>query len=278
MAAMEKSVIDGKVAFSRSDSANKNISWLSLIVPQDARIIQEILEDYKVSKNIPSALNQFETNGQYYENRYQHSIDWIDENNHAVISNGPFYLDRYSPESRTIVVKSFDFGDYPLPPGKWNEFELIEFPKIISIEIDELLSNNSNTQIPIITTNSSEIHYFISNSLGEIILEGQAPVDNDKSIVTLDEKTLSKLDIGAYTLKVFAASDDALRPYEYSTSFLVSETLTALPHAEITTTLSESNQNDYSSLLLIVILILGAAVIFVVKIRVKRKQKSLYPN
>ncbi len=275
MVAMEKSVIDGKVAFSRSDAANKNISWLSLIIPQDAKIIQSILEDYKVSNNIPSALNQFETDTGYYENRYQQSIDWIDEKNHAVISNGPFYLDRYSPESRMIVVKSFDFGDYPFPPGKWNEFELIEFPKIVSIEIDKLLAKSSSHQIPIITANSSEIHYFISNSLGEIISEGKVPVDNDNSIVVLDEKTLSKLDTGSYTLKVFAASDEAMRPYEYSTSFLVSDTLTSLPHAEITTTLSESNQSDYSSLLIIVILILSAAVIFVVKARVKRGQKSI---
>tara|TARA_B100000029_G_scaffold210154_1_gene207966 strand:+ start:941 stop:3433 length:2493 start_codon:yes stop_codon:yes gene_type:complete len=275
MVAMEKSVIDGKVAFSRSDAANKNISWLSLIIPQDAKIIQMILEDYKVSNNIPSALNQFETDTGYYENRYQQSIDWIDEKNHAVISNGPFYLDRYSPESRMIVVKSFDFGDYPFLPGKWNEFELIEFPKIVSIEIDKLLAKSSSHQIPIITANSSEIHYFISNSLGEIISEGKVPVDNDNSIVVLDEKTLSKLDTGSYTLKVFAASDEAMRPYEYSTSFLVSDTLTSLPHAEITTTLSESNQSDYSSLLIIVILILSAAVIFVVKARVKRGQKSI---
>ena len=56
---------------------------------------------------------------------------------------------------------------------------------------------------------------------------------------------------------------------------LVSDTLTSLPHAEITTTLSESNQSDYSSLLIIVILILSAAVIFVVKARVKRGQKSI---
>ena len=147
--------------------------------------------------------------------------------------------------------------------------------KIVSIEIDKLLAKSSNNQIPIITTNSSEIHYFISNSLGEIISEGKVPVDNDKSIVVLDEKTLSKLDTGSYTLKVFAASDEAMRPYEYSTSFLVSDTLTSLPHAEITTTLSESNQSDYSSLLIIVILILSAAVIFVVKARVKRGQKSI---
>ena len=38
-----------------------------------------------------------------------------------------------------IVVKSFDFGDYPFPPGKWNEFELIEFPKIVSILSGEII-------------------------------------------------------------------------------------------------------------------------------------------
>ena len=133
MAAMEKSVIDGTVAFSRSDATTKNVSWLSLIIPQDAKIIQHILEDYKINKHTPAALDKFETNIQYFEDRYQQSIDWIVENDHAIISNGPFYLDRYSPESRTIVVKSFDYGDYPLEPGKWSDFEHIAFPNITSI-------------------------------------------------------------------------------------------------------------------------------------------------
>ena len=275
MTAMEKSVIDGKVSFSRSDAITKNISWLSLIVPQDAKIIQDILEDYKENKYIPVALDQFETNIQYYDNRYQQSIDWILENDHAIISNGPFYLDRYSPESRTIVVKSFDYGDYPFPPGKWNGFEHIEFPKIVSIEIDELLPSNFDTEIPIITADSSEIYYFISNSRGDIISEGKVPVDNNKSIVSLDEEILSNLNTGANTLKVVAASDDVLRPFEYSTSFLVSDTITVLPSVEITTSLSKSNQNDYSFILIIVILILGAAVIFVIKAKTQREEKSI---
>ena len=275
MAAMEKSVIDGKVAFSRSDATTKNVSWLSLIIPQDAKIIQHILEDYKINKHTPAALDKFETNIQYFEDRYQQSIDWIVENDHAVISNGPFYLDRYSPESRTIVVKSFDYGDYPLEPGKWSDFEHIAFPKITSIEIDELLSSDSDTEIPIITTDSSEIYYFISNSRGVMISEGKVIVDNNKSIISLDEQTLSNLNTGANTLKVFAVSDDVLRPFEYSTSFLVSDTLTALPSVEITTSLSESNQNDYSFLLIIIILILGAAIIFVIKAKTQREKKPL---
>ena len=275
MAAMEKSVIDGKVAFSRSDATTKNVSWLSLIIPQDAKIIQHILEDYKINKHTPAALDKFETNIQYFEDRYQQSIDWIVENDHAIISNGPFYLDRYSPESRTIVVKSFDYGDYPLEPGKWSDFEHIAFPKITSIEIDELLSSDSDTEIPIITTDSSEIYYFISNSRGVMISEGKVIVDNNKSIISLDEQTLSNLNTGANTLKVFAVSDDVLRPFEYSTSFLVSDTLTALPSVEITTSLSESNQNDYSFLLIIIILILGAAIIFVIKAKTQREKKPL---
>ena len=278
MSAMEKSVIDGKVAFSRSDAANKGVSWLSLIVPQDAKIIQEILQDYKENMHTPSAIKQFETNAQYYEDRYQKSIDWIAENDHAIISNGPFYLDRYSPESRTIIVKSFDYGDYPFPPGKWSEFELIDFPKITSIEIDDLILKDSNTEIPITTTNSSEIYYFISNSSGEIVSNGKIPVLNNKSMITLEEKILAKLDAGTNTLKVFAASNDVLRPYEYFTSFLVSDKSIILPDVEITTTLSESEQNDYSFLFVIIILVIAAAIIFVIKAKTQRVQKSLNSN
>ncbi|MCH9657072.1 ABC transporter substrate-binding protein, partial [archaeon] len=37
-AAMEKAVTDGKMSFSRSGSVSKNVSWLSLIIPNDANI------------------------------------------------------------------------------------------------------------------------------------------------------------------------------------------------------------------------------------------------
>jgi hypothetical protein len=65
-----------------------------------------------------------------------------------------------------------------------------------------------------------------------------------------------------------------LRPYEYSTSFLASETNTSLPNVEITTTLSESDQTDYSFLAIVIALIIGAGIIFIIKTRTKRTQKT----
>tara|TARA_B100001123_G_scaffold450746_1_gene623397 strand:+ start:563 stop:3028 length:2466 start_codon:yes stop_codon:yes gene_type:complete len=270
MSAMEKSVIDGKVSFSRSDAVTKNINWLSLIVPLDAKIIQEILVDYNKSKHVPLPLKQFENDFKYFESRFQKSIDWIRNNDHAVISNGPFYLDRYSPESRTIVVKSFDYGDYPFPPGKWNDFEQAEFPKITDVEIASILSQDSNIIVPVNTKNSSEIHYFISNSRGEIISHGKEPVNENKSIINFDVDAMSKLDVGANTIKIFAASDDVLKPYEYSTSFLVSETSLTLPDVEVTQNLSKMEQSDYSVFVAILILILVVSVIVIAKLKSKK--------
>jgi peptide/nickel transport system substrate-binding protein len=71
-------------------------------------MIKENLQEYKNKGFIPNSLKQNENMQQYYENRYDSSIKWIEENNHAVISNGPFYLESYSPESRTIIVKTFE--------------------------------------------------------------------------------------------------------------------------------------------------------------------------
>ena len=102
--AMEKAVIDGKVSFSRSGATSKNVSWLSLIIPKDANIPSKII--CKNSKIRITFLNHLKENNQsseYFQNRYNSSIKWIQKtNNHAVISNGPFYLESYAPESRTI--------------------------------------------------------------------------------------------------------------------------------------------------------------------------------
>ena len=73
--AMEKAVIDGKVSFSRSGATNKNVNWLSLIVPKDAEIIKENLQEYKDSKFIPNSLNENKKVEQYYQNRYESSIN-----------------------------------------------------------------------------------------------------------------------------------------------------------------------------------------------------------
>ncbi|MFB5619399.1 MAG: ABC transporter substrate-binding protein, partial [Candidatus Nitrosomaritimum aestuariumsis] len=90
--AIEHAVMDGKVSISRSGAASKNVNWVSLIIPNDAKVIQSYLDEFKTSQYIPLALKQLESEFGYFDNRYTSSSKWIEENNHAVISNGPFYL------------------------------------------------------------------------------------------------------------------------------------------------------------------------------------------
>ena len=269
MAAMEQLVVDGKISFSRSESISKNVNWLSLIIPNDARLVQNQLESFKASNFIPESISEFNQISDYQISRYQASVDWIDKYEHAIISNGPFYLDGYSPDSRSITIKSFDSIEYPLTQGIWNKFEQVEFPKVESVDINELVQKGTKLDIPIETKNSTEIHYFLSNSQGEIIISGIQNVYNDQTIITLENETMENLPNGPNTLKIFAASDNVLKPYEFSTSFLVVEHDSSFPEPIISTNSLNIQETDYTISIVIIILIIIGLIMFAVKKKMK---------
>ena len=277
MAASEQAVLDGKVSFSRSGSISKSVNWLSLIVPIDSKIIQQYLTEFKESGYIPPSLENSQYDWQYFEGRYDAAIEWIEQNNHGVISNGPFYLDYYSPESRTITIKSFDSVGYPFESGKWEEFEQIKFPKITGVEISDVVNLGKQFTIQIQATDSSKIHYFVTNSKSETVASGvNSPFvsyasDNMYEIMITHEEA-SHLDVGANTLKIFASSDEVLRPDSYTTSFLVVEGQATLPDVPILQSESETVDTPYVGILSIII---GAIIVgIIISIRRKRKKKQ----
>jgi len=269
MAAMEKTVVDGKSSFSRSESLTKNVSWLSLIIPNDARMIQSQLEEFKSSNFIPDALTDFQQITDFQIDRYQSSIDWINQHEHAVISNGPFYLEGYSPDSRSITIKSFDSSGYPLQQGIWNDFEHAEFPTIESVDIEEIVQKGMKLDIPVKVTNSSEIQYFLSNTQGTVITSGVQNVHDNHATITIENDEIDNLLVGPNTLKIFAASDDVLRPYEFSTSFLVVVPNSSLPQAMISDNYEDVESGDNTVLSVIVILIIIGLSVFAIKKKMK---------
>ena len=270
VAASEDAVLDGKVSFSRSGGVSKSVNWLSLIVPNDAKIIREHLAEFKKLRYIPPSLQNTEHDWQYFEGRYDAAIKWIDQNEHAVISNGPFYLDNYSPESRTITIKSFDSTGYPFDAGKWEKFEQIKFPKITDVEVSDVVDLKKPLTISVETTDSTAIHYFISNSKGETSASGIISIYNNLSEIVLTEAETSHLDVGANTLKIFASSDEALRPDIYETSFLVVEGQTELPAVPISQVESSSEDTSYAGIISIII---GAIIVGII-VYVRRKRKT----
>ncbi len=220
MYAMEQAVLNGEASFSRTDSQAKSLNWLSLIIPRDATIIRQNLEDFLESKITPTALSIREDSQQYYDARYQSSINWIKEKNHAVISNGPFYLEGYSPDARTITIRAFDDISYPFAAGYWSKFEHVNLPKITKIDVPDEVVKGNTVEIPIQTTDATQLYYFINNAAGDQVDSGILVIQDDKTRITLSDQLTNNLGLGGNDLKLYVISDSVLRPDIYATSFL----------------------------------------------------------
>lgn len=224
---MEKAVTDGKLAFSRSDAVSKNIDWMSLIVPDDAKIIKSNLDEFASEGSIPPAL-AFVNDSKYFVTRYDASSSWIAEHGHAVISNGPYYLDSYAPDARKITIKAFDDPTYPFPAGYWKKFEQVSMPQILGINVPTSVSLGSTLAIPVSVTPNATIYYYFTSPQGKMIDEGNVTLGNGSGTITLSSQKTSTLDLGSDDFQVFVVSDEAYKPDMYHTSFLVTNGSTPL--------------------------------------------------
>ena len=218
---MERAVLDGKASFSRSGAVSKNVGWLSLIVPDDAAMIRENLEGFGRDGFVPAALAGFGLEPGYFDARYGSSAGWIDRKNHAVISNGPFYLESYVPESRTITLRAFDDPSYPFGPGHWSRFEEVMLPTITGVRVGSTLSDPEDFEVGVETRHASEIRYFISDGDGGVVASGMARAGPDGNTTVIPIPREKMRDGTTGTVRIFAVSDDVLRPDFYSTSFVV---------------------------------------------------------
>ena len=140
------------------------------------------------------------------------------------------------------------------------------------MEIPNVVDLKKELSVRVHTTDSSAIHYFISNSKGETVTSGVKSVSSGLSEIGLTEEETLQLDVGANTLKVFASSEESLRPDIYETSFLVVEGQAELPTVPISEVETSSEGTSYTG---IVLAIIGAIIVgIIVYIRRKRKRKA----
>ena len=260
-AAMEKAVLDGKVSFSRSGATSKNVNWLSLIIPNDSNLIKNYLKEFRDSNYIPTPLEEKNLESNYFEDRFDSSIKWIDENNHAVISNGPYYVESYAPESRTITVSAFNDESYPFRAGSWAEFENPKFPTISRIELEDVIQRGEEFSIKIETKNTDSIMYFLTNSQGGVISSESIDMINDKISINIDSINSEKLQRGTGNVKIFAISDSVLKPDFYESSFIVTEKKTELPNSSIQGIGILQNESSYEFLIIPIVTIIGIIIL-----------------
>ena len=167
------------------------------------------------------------------------------------------------------MIRSFDSG-YPLESGKWKEFEDVKYPKITGVDVSGIVNLEKSLVIPISTKDSTKVYYFVSNSKLETVTSGILTVIDDTVVISLSEKDMQLLSSGSNTLKVFASSDQVLRPDMYTTSFIATVGESGLPTVSTTTIESVSEENPYFGIISIII---GAIIVgVIVSARKRRKQ------
>ena len=124
---------------------------------------------------------------------------------------------------------------------------------------------------------SSKIHYFVTNSKSETVTSGVnlpfvSNANDSIHEIMITSQEASRLNIGANTLKIFASSDEALRPDSYTTSFLVVDGQATLPDVPILQIESETVGVPHVGILSTII---GAIIVgIIISIRRKRKKKQ----
>jgi peptide/nickel transport system substrate-binding protein len=227
-AATERLVTEGKVAYSTGQATAKNVPWLSLIVPSHAELILAELQKMKSESFVPPPLVGIVSNEDAIE-RYDAAIRWIQNHRHAVISNGPFYLDTYNPSGGIITIRAFRDPSYPFPQGYWSVYENPELAIIEEVVTQKYLSPGEQVSARVNVTiggkpsNDAIVDYFLSDTDGKVILSGQAepagkrsntPLSHQKGVYefSLNSSDTSKLKVGPNSLKIFANSEEAFRP------------------------------------------------------------------
>ena len=214
MAAMDKLVFeDRRAAYSNTAAQRFNVPWISLVMSNDTRLVRRALLDMLDRDAYPSTV--FEVGGttlatqEDARQRYQATLDWIEEHGMAVISNGPYQLERFDPPAQFAEIVAFRDPTYPFTPGDWYRgvppaigFEILE---TAGIDTDSAATINLSIQGP----GQVQVRYLLKDAVtGQIIAQGEAQhLSDNQYTIELSSQVTSSLTPGPHSLFVIASSD-----------------------------------------------------------------------
>jgi peptide/nickel transport system substrate-binding protein len=225
-AAAERIVMEGRLAYSRSEAQAKGVGWYDPIVREHADMIKAELQEMKNEQFIPSALKDLIT-VQDAIRRYDASISWIENHGHAIISNGAFYLDNFNVAGGTITINAFRDASYPFEAGHWSNYETPRLADITGVEVPRIVTMGQATPIKVNVqvagepSSNATVNYFVSNKDGTVVVRGEAQQGSPGQFnIDLTSEMTARLSQGPNTIKIFAVSNEALRPDISSSTIL----------------------------------------------------------
>ena len=213
-AAMNEVVfVNRQGAFSNTAAARFSVPWLSLVSEQDARLVLRVMQQFVREQRVPAGY--FEVGGRTLMTpeeaaaRYQACIDWFDQHNLLVISNGPYVLTRYDPPAQFAELTAFRHPTYPFKPGDL----LYGVPERLSIQVAPPAPAfaGDTVTIPVTVSGPGAIaikYVLVDPAVGAVVDSGDAAAGDAGAFnVTLDGTVTGGLFPSIYQLYLLASSD-----------------------------------------------------------------------
>ena len=257
LAAMDDVVFNQRrAAYSDTSAQRFGVPWLSLVQDRDARTVDRALGQFERDGFVPTdALTiggqMLVTEAEALE-RYRAAQAWFDERSLMVISNGPFYLERFDPPAQFAELKAFRDPGYPFKPGDWH-FGAAE---PISIETESaggiVIGQNFSVGSVVNGPGNVGVRYVWSDpATGNIIKTGEAEIAESyppQAFINLSASETAALVPGLYRLSLTAFSDQlstvSERVLTIEASATGDGTTTGSPDDTATTTNADDDDDD----------------------------------
>jgi len=212
LAAMNKVVFEDKAAmFSESASDSFGVPWLSVNLPAHASMVNDALDRLNFSelKGIFTVGNKVYASSSEMAERISATHQWFNEHNHIVISDGPFYLNKFDAAADYAEIKAFRDPTYPFKKGDWY-YGMPTSPEITKIGIPTVVPGGAASfVIEVSGPPPLGVKYLIRNPVtGKILATGDAEaITASKFIIRLTPEQTKAMEPGLYELTTAAYSE-----------------------------------------------------------------------
>jgi peptide/nickel transport system substrate-binding protein len=217
LAAMDDLVFSQRrAAYSDTAASRFNVAWISLVMDRDARMVERTLRRFEKESSVPEGYFRVGVenlvSSESALGRYRAAIQWFKDKGHLVVSNGPFFLERYDPPAQYAELIAFRDKGYPFKPGDWDfgSPPVIEIKKIDSVRVKA--GRSTDIQITVNGPGRIGVHYLLLDpAVSSVVTKGEARAGSKTGefIISLPGNVTSKLFPGLYQLSLIAYSDAA---------------------------------------------------------------------
>jgi peptide/nickel transport system substrate-binding protein len=216
-AAMDDLVFEQRrAAYSDTAASRFSVPWLSLVLRQDAGLVDRTLRDLERDEVVPPGV--FEFGGRTLVTpeeaigRYQAAQEWYDDKDHLVISNGPFYLEQFESTANFAELDAFRDPAYPFKPGDNYRGSPPELT-IGDVPSDMTVVPGEDVDITVSLTGPGNLrlHYILVDpAQGEVVVSGVAESESEDFSVNVPGDVTASLFPGAFYELYLAAESDSL--------------------------------------------------------------------